>query len=158
MKKLIATTMTAAMLLTLAACSDKPAVQSSEASAPATQIEASSEATVNETGESETAAGAMTPAGFTVQDWMGEWDAETEEHFDIYEVNDNGFKMHFYHFEEGTIEKFDYEMEFDNDEKTVASEVGTADDHGGWEYTLTLNNGVITVQWKDQQLQYFHAE
>ena len=50
--------------------------------------------------------------------------------------------------EEGQIEEFIYKMEFDNPEKTVASEIGTAQDHGGWEYTFTFNGDTILVQSK----------
>ena len=39
-----------------------------------------------------------------------------------------------------------YEMEFDDDAKTIASEIGSPNDHGGWEYTFVLTNDYITVK------------
>ena len=62
--------------------------------------------------------------------------------------------VEFYHFEEGLLEKFDYEMEFDNADKTVASEKGSIDDNGGWEYTFYMGDGAITVTWQQSSQVY----
>ena len=62
--------------------------------------------------------------------------------------------VEFYHFEEGLLEKFDYEMEFDNADKTVASEKGSVDDNGGWEYTFYLGGDTITVTWQQSTQVY----
>ena len=39
-------------------------------------------------------------------------------------------------------------MEFDNAEKTVASEKGTTEDNGGWEYIFAFGGDTITVNWQ----------
>ena len=120
MKRLLATLLAAGMVLSLAACGKEPEQQhtekAGEESLPTQEVSAS----VSYGPE-------------------GEYKSnDTEEHFKIYNLTDTGFMVEFYHFEEGLLEKFDYEMEFDNAEKTVASEKGSVDDNGGWEYTFYL--------------------
>ena len=48
--------------------------------------------------------------------------------------------------EQGNMMNVNYEMEFDDDAKTIASEIGSPNDHGGWEYTFVLTNDYITVK------------
>ena len=116
-KRLIATILAAVMVLPLASCS-KEEDQATEAPATVT------EAPVTESGK---------------ETWEGKWkSSDTEEYMEIYEVSETGLKVHFYHEEEGDIALFDYEMEFDDEEKTVASQPGDADANGGWEYTFVL--------------------
>ena len=89
------------------------------------------------------------------QGWEGSYEAaDSEEHFKIYDVTDTGFKVEFYHYEEGIIERFDYEMEYDNAEKTMASEIGNADDNGGWEYKFAFGGDSITVSWQSNVMLY----
>ena len=76
---------------------------------------------------------------------------------EIYEVSETGLKVHFYHEEEGDIALFDYEMEFDDEEKTVASQPGDADANGGWEYTFILGSGQMTVKDKHSDHIYYRA-
>ena len=45
-------------------------------------------------------------------------------------------------------------MEFDNADKTVASEKGSIDDNGGWEYTFYMGDGAITVTWQQSSQIY----
>lgn len=140
MRRITATVLTAVMLFALTACSKEPEQTTAASTAAATtETSAPSEA-------SETTAESVhydTPA------WEGYWEAaDTEENFEISEVTDTGFKVLYYHFEEGQIEQFKYDMEFDNPEKTIASEIGLASDHGGWEYAFNFQGDSITVQSK----------
>ena len=129
MKKLLASLLAAGMVLSLAACGSKEPEQSKE--------ETAAEPT------------AVVTEAQSDQSWEGSYQSsDTEEHFKIYDVTDTGFKVEFYHFEEGLIEKFDYDMEFDNAEKTVASEKGTTEDNGGWEYIFAFGGDTITVNWQ----------
>ena len=130
-KKIIASAMTAATLFSFASCSnDKPQDKETE---PTTEETTASQI--------ETTVGA--------QSWTGKWQADdTEENFEIYDVTDKGFSVHFYHDEEGNIELFEYDMEFDDNEHKIASQTGSADDNGGWEYTFILGDGSITVKSK----------
>lgn len=90
--------------------------------------------------------------------WEGEWKAtDTEEHFRIYDITDKGFKCEYYHFEEGQLEKFDYVMEFDNEDRTVASESGSIDDNGGWEYAFAADGDNIRVTWQNNSQIYKKA-
>ena len=143
MKRLTALTLTAAILFTMTACGNKPE-PSAEVPVASTTVNETTEAeTVPETSIEESVDPVETP------DWAGAWQAtDTEEHFEITDVTDEGFKLTFWHFEEGQIEEFIYKMEFDNNEKTIASEIGTAKDHGGWEYTFTFKGDTILVQSK----------
>ena len=87
--------------------------------------------------------------------WEGSYQAtDTEEHFRIYDVTDTGFKVEFYHYGEASIHKFDYDMEFDNEKKDIASEIGNADDYSGWEYSFTLSGDLIIVSWKQYEQVY----
>lgn len=144
MKKVIAATLTGALLLMAASCGNKPQ-ETSETTAATTVVETETSATEapTETTAEETTAPVEIPA------WEGAWQAtDTEEHFEISSVTADGFKVVFWHYEEGQIEEFIYKMEFDNEDRTVASEIGTAQDHGGWEYTFNLNGDSILVQSK----------
>ena len=79
--------------------------------------------------------------------WLGLWTSTSGESLDIYDVSDTGLSLTFHKFSEiGNPMDVAYEMEFDNAEKTIASEIGGPDDHGGWEYTFVLGDGTITVQ------------
>ena len=83
----------------------------------------------------------------------GQWQADdTDEHFEIYDVTNDGFKMVFYHFEEGQIEEFNYVLEFDDPEKMTASEIGT--DHSGWEYSFSFNGNSKLVRSKHPDQTY----
>lgn len=133
MKKVLALLLTAGMILSFASCAKEPE-QTKEKKK--TESSTQSEQTVE-------------------QGWEGSWKAtDSDENFKIYDLTDKGFKCEFYHVEEGQIEKFDYEMEFDDDNKTVASEKGSADDNGGWEYTFTMDGGKIKVTWQNSDQYY----
>ena len=135
-KKLIATLLAAGIVLSVASCS-KEEEQTTEAPAVITETE------VNES-EKET--------------WEGKWeDPETGEHMEIYELSAAGFKVHFYHEREGNIELYEYDMEFDNAEQTIASQTGDADSNGGWEYTFILGSGQMTVKDKHSDHIYYRA-
>lgn len=145
MKKVIAATLTAALLLTAASCGSKPQETFEITAATTVVVETETSATEapSETTAEETTAPVEIPA------WEGSWQAtDTEEHFEISSVTADGFKVVFWHYEEGQIEEFIYKMEFDNEDRTIASELGTGKDHGGWEYTFNLNGDTILVQSK----------
>ena len=151
MKRLIAATLTAALLLMATSCGSKPQ-ETSETTLATVVVETETSATEesSETTVEETTAPVEIPA------WEGSWQAtDTEEHFEISNVTAEGFKVVFWHYEEGQIEEFIYKMEFDNEERTIASEIGTGKDHGGWEYTFNFNGDSILVQSKlpDQTFQ-----
>ena len=134
MKKLLATLLAAGMVLVMTSCGKE-----SEPAKEETQSEPV--VTVTETQ--------------AAQGWEGSYEAaDSEEHFKIYDVTDTGFKVEFYHYEEGIIERFDYEMEYDNAEKTMASEIGNADDNGGWEYKFAFGGDSITVSWQSNVMLY----
>lgn len=138
MRKILATILAAGMVLSLASCGKEPE-QSGE------NIVSGSILT-EQSGESQPS---------QQQSLEGEYKSnDTEEHFKIYNLTDTGFLVEFYHFEEGLLEKFDYEMEFDNADKTVASEKGSIDDNGGWEYTFYMGDGAITVTWQQSSQVY----
>ena len=152
MKKLLAATLTASLLLMATSCGSKPQETSETTAATTVVVETETSATEApvETTVEETTAPVEIPA------WEGAWQAtDTEEHFEISNVTADGFKLVFWHYEEGQIEEFIYKMEFDNEDRTIASEIGTGKDHGGWEYTFNLNGDTILVQSKlpDQTFQ-----
>ena len=145
MKKIIAATLTASLLLMATSCGSKPQETSETTMATTVAVETETSATEapSETTVEETTAPVEIPA------WEGAWKAtDTEEHFEISNVTADGFKVTFWHFEEGQIEEFIYKIEFDNEERTIASEIGTGKDHGGWEYTFNFNGDSILVQSK----------
>ena len=157
MKKIIAATLTAALLLTAASCGSKPQETSEITAATTVVVETETSATE---APSETTAEETTTAPVEIPAWEGSWQAtDTEEHFEISNVTADGFKVVFWHYEEGQIEEFIYKMEFDNEDRTIASEIGTGKDHGGWEYTFNLNGDTILVQSKlpDQTFQRTEA-
>ena len=79
--------------------------------------------------------------------WLGTWTAENGASLSIHSVTENGLSLVFHkQSESGSWMDIDYEMEFDNADGTIASEIGGAQDHGGWEYTFILNDGFITVK------------
>ena len=138
MKRLLATLLAAGMVLSLASCGKEPE-QSGENNVSGSIL-------TEQSGESQPS---------QQQSPEGEYKSnDTEEHFKIYNLTDTGFMVEFYHFEEGLLEKFDYEMEFDNADKTVASEKGSVDDNGGWEYTFYLGGDTITVTWQQSTQVY----
>ena len=138
MRKILATILAAGMVLSLASCGKEPE-QSGENNVSGSIL-------TEQSGESQPS---------QQQSLEGEYKSnDTEEHFKIYNLTDTGFLVEFYHFEEGLLEKFDYEMEFDNAEKTVASEKGSIDDNGGWEYTFYMGDGAITVTWQQSSQVY----
>ena len=152
MKKLLAATLSVLLLLMATSCGSKPQETSETTAATTVVVETETSATETpvETTVEETTAPVEIPA------WEGAWQAtDTEEHFEISNVTADGFKVVFWHYEEGQIEEFIYKMEFDNEDRTVASEIGTGKDHGGWEYTFNLNGDTILVQSKlpDQTFQ-----
>jgi hypothetical protein len=142
MRKILATILAAGMCLSLAACGKEP-----------------EKGVGNNVGNS-VSASIMTdqnagPEPSQQHGLEGEYKSnDTEEHFKIYNLTDTGFFVEFYHFEEGLLEKFDYEMEFDNADKTVASEKGSIDDNGGWEYAFYIGDGAITVAWQQNSQIY----
>lgn len=138
MRKILATILAAGMVLSLASCGKEPE-QSGENNVSGSIL-------TEQSGESQPS---------QQQSLEGEYKSnDTEEHFKIYNLTDTGFLVEFYHFEEGLLEKFDYEMEFDNADKTVASEKGSIDDNGGWEYTFYMGDGAITVTWQQSSQVY----
>ena len=138
MRKILATILAAGMVLSLASCGKEPE-QSGENNVSGSIL-------TEQSGESQPS---------QQQSLEGEYKSnDTEEHFKIYNLTDTGFMVEFYHFEEGLLEKFDYEMEFDNADKTVASEKGSVDDNGGWEYTFYMGDGAITVTWQQSSQVY----
>jgi len=140
MRKILATILAAGMVLSLASCGKEPeqSVQN--------DVSVSGSILTEQSGESQPS---------QQQSLEGEYKSnDTEEHFKIYNLTDTGFLVEFYHFEEGLLEKFDYEMEFDNADKTVASEKGSIDDNGGWEYTFYMGDGAITVTWQQNSQIY----
>ena len=140
MKRLLATLLAAGMVLSLAACGKEPDqdVQNDVSGSGGILTEQSVEPQPSQQ---------LGPEGEYKSN-------DTEEHFKIYNLTDTGFMVEFYHFEEGLLEKFDYEMEFDNADKTVASEKGSIDDNGGWEYTFYMGDGAITVTWQQSSQVY----
>jgi len=140
MRKILATILAAGMVLSLASCGKEPeqSVQNDVSVSGSILTEQSVESQPSQQ-----------------QSLEGEYKSnDTEEHFKIYNLTDTGFLVEFYHFEEGLLEKFDYEMEFDNADKTVASEKGSIDDNGGWEYTFYMGDGAITVTWQQNSQIY----
>ena len=138
MRKILATILAAGMVLSLASCGKEPE-QSGENNVSGSIL-------TEQSGESQPS---------QQQSLEGEYKSnDTEEHFKIYNLTDTGFLVEFYHFEEGLLEKFDYEMEFDNADKTVASEKGSIDDNGGCEYIFYMGDGAITVTWQQSSQVY----
>ena len=155
MKKILAATLTASLLLMATSCGSKPQETSETTAATTVVVETETSATEEsvETTVEETTAPVEIPA------WEGAWQAtDTEEHFEISNVTADGFKVVFWHYEEGQIEEFIYKMEFDNEDRTIASEIGTGKDHGGWEYTFNLNGDTILVQSKLPNQTFQRAE
>ena len=94
------------------------------------------------------------PSSADTSEWLGTWRASTGESLEIDEILENGLRLTFHKFvESGSLHSVDYVMEFDNAERTIASEVGGAEDHGGWEYTFVLHDDRITVKsrYPDQE-------
>ena len=88
--------------------------------------------------------------------WLGIWKAESGESLEIYGETDNGLTLIFHKFsEQGNMMNIDYEMEFDNDNKTQVSEIGGPESHGGWEYILVLSDNYITVKSRYPDQLYF---
>ena len=142
MKKLLATVLAACVVMSLAACGKEPEQSN--------KIQDNGQAVQGSGQDAQVLEAQQVSRG-----WEGEYlSNDTEEHFKIFNVTDTGFMVEFYHFEEGLLEKFDYEMEFDNAEKTVASEKGTLDDNGGWEYSFAFSGDTITVTWQQYSQAY----
>ena len=78
--------------------------------------------------------------------WLGTWYASNGEYIAVYSVSDTGLSAVFCHMTEKDMISVKYEMEFDSVDKTVASEIGPKEDHGGWEYTFILSDGRLTVR------------
>lgn len=154
MKKIITLIITAASLLTLTSCGKDP-VQPSEA-APAVTAAVADAAEVTDAAlapESESSESSQAVDLSAIPAWEGKWQADdTDEHFEIYDVTNDGFKMVFYHFKEGQIEEFNYVLEFDDPEKMTASEIGN--DHSGWEYSFSFNGNSILVRSKHPDQTY----
>ena len=133
MKKVLAILLAASLGLSLAACGKEP------------------EPVIEKTTEDTT----VTVTETKPQGWEGSYQSsDTEEHFTIYDVTDKGFKVEFYHYEEGLLEKFDYDMEYDNEDRTLASQIGSADDNGVWEYCFAFGGPRITVTWQGNMQTY----
>ena len=89
--------------------------------------------------------------------WLGTWEDGTGESLEIYAVAETGLSLVYHHYvEDGSFMHTDYQMEFDNAEKTVASEIGGAENYG-WEYTLILNDGFITVESRYPDQIFYYA-
>ena len=133
MRKILAILLAAGLGLSLAACGKEP------------------EPVIEKTTEDTT----VTVTETKPQGWEGSYQSsDTEEHFTIYDVTDKGFKVEFYHYDEGLLEKFDYDMEYDNEDRTLASQIGSADDNGGWEYCFAFGGPRITVTWQGNMQTY----
>ena len=79
--------------------------------------------------------------------WLGTWTASSGESLEIKSVTKTGMSLIYNKYsEQGNMMNVNYEMEFDDDAKTIASEIGSPNDHGGWEYTFVLTNDYITVK------------
>lgn len=140
-KRITATLLATALLLSLASCSNEPQKTSETETVPTTEV-----TTI------------LTEQAAEPESWLGKWEADdTEEYMEIHDVTAKGFSVDFYHFEEGLLEKFNYDMEFDDSANKVASQIGSADDNGGWEYTFILGDGYITVQSKLPEQKYIKA-
>jgi hypothetical protein len=132
MKRLLATLLAAGMVLSVASCGKEP-----------------------EKTDETTAVPTTTAAETEPQGWAGSYQStDTDEHFTIYDVTDKGFKVEFYHYEEDLIERFDYEMEYDDESRALASQVGSMDDNGGWEYCFGFGGSRITVTWQGKSMVY----
>ena len=132
MKRLLAIMLACGMALYVASCGKEP-----------------------EKTDETTAVPTTTAAETKPQGWEGSYQADdTEEHFTIYDVTDKGFKVEFYHFEEGLIERFEYDMEYDDETKALASQVGTMEENGGWEYCFAFGGSRITVTWQGNSQTY----
>lgn len=80
-----------------------------------------------------------------ISDWLGTWTASTGESLEIYDVSEDGLILRFNKLSEsGSKMSIVYSLEFDNDIKTIASELENSHDYN-WEYTFILDNGCITV-------------
>lgn len=89
----------------------------------------------------------LTPVYSGDSEWYGMWKASDGESLYIYSVSDTGLSLVFNKYSEaGNYMNEDYEMEFDTPDKTIASEIGGKEDHGGWEYYFILDDGFITVK------------
>ena len=88
--------------------------------------------------------------------WLGTWVADTGETFTIYSVSDSGLKLTWTKILEQGWGTYDYELEFDNAEKTVASEIREPGQLL-WEYTFTLGDGYITVESRYPDRIYYKA-
>ena len=122
---------TAAMLFALASCGKKPE-QTTEAPTAAT---AAAETPATDAMLTEASENTEETVFYETPAWEGKWQAaDTDEHFEIYDVTDDGFKMVFYHFEEGQIEEFKYTIE--------------SADGGRWEYIFNFKGDSILVQSK----------
>lgn len=152
MKKAIAASLTVSLLLMATSCGNK--TQETSETTSATTVVVETETSVTEAPTEPTVE--ETTAPVEIPAWEGSWQAtDTEEHFEISNATADGFKVVFWHYEEGQIEEFIYKMEFDNEDRTIASEIGTGKDHGGWEYTFNFNGDTILVLSKlpDQTFQ-----
>ena len=149
MKKLLATILAAGMVMSLAACGKEPE-QSNNVQGNGQTVQGNAQDVQGGGQDEQVIAAPQISRG-----WEGEYYSnDTEEHFKIFNVTDTGFTVEFYHFEEGRLEKFDYEMEFDDAEKKTASEKGTLDENGGWEYTFYFGGDTITVTWQQYSQAY----
>lgn len=93
---------------------------------------------------------------FILSDWVGTWKADTGESLDITGASDSTLTLVFNKLsEQGNMMHVDYKMEFDNNKKTVASEIGDPKGHGGWEYTFILEGNCITVKSRYPDQYYF---
>ena len=91
--------------------------------------------------------------------WLGTWKADNGESLDITDVTENGLILVFHKFsEQGNMMDSDYVMEFDNDKKTIASEIGSPEERGLWEYTFILSDDHITVKSRSYYDQLFYKE
>lgn len=96
--------------------------------------------------------------GASLDEWLGVWYADTGEYLDIQAVSDTGLSLMYHHIVEIGFMDTDYEMEFDDAAKTIASEIGDREAVVGWEYTLVLGDGTITVQSRYPDQTYIKSE
>ena len=91
--------------------------------------------------------------------WVGIWTSSDGERLEIKRESEVGIELVFHKLSEaGNWMDVDYAMEFDSSDKKTVSEVGGPSDHGGWEYTFILGDGVITVKSRYPDKQFYKSE
>jgi len=157
MKKRISLLIVAGMLFSICACGNlSPVTERTEATAITESVVETEFTTISgENNDGHEPPAQLPSEGYwhdeteaseTVTGWIGTWTADTGEYLEIYEETDIGISLHFSKIVESSTMIVDYELEFDNEDRTIASEIGDVAAMSGWEYVFTLEDGQITVQ------------